>query len=484
MSIDLTAMVVTHSEGLEKAKKTRDFLEFSCGLEARVFVGTTGRNLKREYPWRFLGKDCQPPPSYYDPHLRRVLTLGEMGCLMSHIMAIEVTKPPFWLGPVLYVEDDIAPGTLFDNLRAVLDEVENTEYDLVYLGQRHHRDTKPSGRFLYEVEEGERPWWTSSYILSASGREKVLNSPFDSMMCAADDYLAAVFGKHSDPWLNARIGAEGEHRVFSTLDRVFTQPTFQGSLTERGPYVNEPSNISAFTFSTDKQHPGYRRLMNSAERFGYHFIDAGRNFDDWDTSKPGGISKLRGMQHHLLANPEINQDTNRLVLFVDGWDVVLNGGVGILETEYRKHYDGKVVAAAEVFCWPPDIKAEDYPDTGDNPFRYLNSGCYMGPASKVYRIIDRANCQPTDDDQGAMARIFLEGKENFVIDSDCRLFQCLNGVLDKVEVDPGTGILRNTITGTKPLVIHGNGNSDAWFDTPEGKTVGFRSSTTYGQLSD
>lgn len=470
----LKTVIVTYSEKLNQAKKTKDFLARN-NIDSEIVLGVNGRNLKPEPPWTLAGKTCKPVKQWYDVHSHRVLTLGEIGCLMSHYMAWEYTKDID--EDILYLEEDISPGPIFGNLKDILREMNNLDFDLAYLGQRTH-DVKPKniGRYFCEVRDYHRPWWTSSYCLSKEGRKKLLSSPIEYMMCPADDYLPSVFKKHSDGWLNEVLGAAGEHKVISTIDRVFSQYTFTNSTTERGPYLFEKSPFKTFTFSAPADYPGYLRMLQTAPRFGYQPINVSTG-EEWNTSGTGGLPKFQAMNIALENVPD-----DEIVLFVDGWDTMFNAGSGILLSRYNRDFKGKMVIASEMLCWPPHIKPERY-NNSNHIFRYLNSGVYIGPCKLVRETVKKAIDTQDHDDQGALAEVFLTDKSgNLVLDSDCKLFQCINGATKFLEVNKYKGNVFNNLTKTEPAVLHFNGNSDSLIDTDEWKYVGGRYRNNYGEM--
>ena len=68
------------------------------------------------------------------------------------------------------------------------------------------------------------------------------------------------------------------------------------------------------------------------------------------------------------------------------------------------------------------------------------------------------------------------------LDTDCRVFQCLNGALGDVQPDEGRGLLFNRSTQSWPAVIHANGPSKAWLER-EGRAVGGRWRRYYGDMT-
>ena len=470
----MKTVIVTYPEGLTKAKEARDRLSI---LDPEIVIGVTGTNLNPVAPWKLSGKLCHPVKHWYDVYTHRVLTLAEIGCTMSHWIAWEYTRD--YDGPVLYLEDDVIEGPMFRNLSQALGELEETDFDLSYLGQRFHEESTPLiSRCFHEVSDLHRPWWTSSYVLSKRGRDKILSSPIDSMMCPADDYLPAAFGKHSDVWLNHNINTGGDHTVLSTPARIFDQRTFIDSTTERGPFLKEDPQIVTLTFTTDEYHPGYVRMLETSERFGFQPVNIGSG-EGWSTSSTGGMPKV-----HALKKAVKNYDDGDTLLFVDGWDTMFNKGVGVMHSDYLKIMEGlgwtdKAIFASETTLWPTDLPAKSFEH--DSPFKYLNSGVFIGKVSTIKQVLDAID-MTDDDDQRAFANVYLN-TDLIEIDRSCLLFQCVNNATEYLRVDKSRGCVYNVLSKSNPSVVHFNGPSDQFADSEDWRYVGGRFRDVYGSIT-
>ena len=68
-----------------------------------------------------------------------------------------------------------------------------------------------------------------------------------------------------------------------------------------------------------------------------------------------------------------------------------------------------IVFSAELFCWPYQDYADKYPtrDSGD-PYKYLNSGGFMGSLLSLLRMFDIAGpVANRDDDQVRYIYIYI-----------------------------------------------------------------------------
>jgi len=151
---------------------------------------------------------------------------------------------------------------------------------------------------------------------------------------------------------------------------------------------------------------------------------------------------------------------NELVFLTDSWDVFLDGGLDELQESY-KAADVPVLFAAERKLWPPGCY-EGYPES-HTPYRYLNSGGFIGPAGVLLTILAECDSERIMD-QHYYHRQFLKD-QRLQLDTNCTVFQCLNGhpVYPHDTIPPELEFLHghwvNTITGSVPLQIHGNGKN-------------------------
>lgn len=161
-------------------------------------------------------------------------------------------------------------------------------------------------------------------------------------------------------------------------------------------------------------------------------------------------------------------DSLNLNFGTHSYDVILTGGEKEILPLFRKS-NASILMSAEEYCWPDPSLSPSYPRVEYPGKRFLNSGGFIGYAPHVYDMI---TSQPLDreddDDQLFLTRIFLNpdsrAKWNMKLDSRSEIFQTLNGIpAGEVEIRfhevTGDAFMVNTVTRTRPLVIHGNGGS-------------------------
>jgi len=150
------------------------------------------------------------------------------------------------------------------------------------------------------------------------------------------------------------------------------------------------------------------------------------------------------------------------LLFVDAHDVIFVGGMDEIERKIKLFPEHDAIFSSEKACWPDGSIANQYPET-DSQWKYLNSGTYL---FKPQKLIDAVESNPPTigiDDQLYWTKHFLNEKNRIILDTNCEIFQTLAhdngdsfGIID--------GKFTNKVTGTNPLIAHGNGRAFDEFD--------------------
>jgi len=196
-------------------------------------------------------------------------------------------------------------------------------------------------------------------------------------------------------------------------------------------------------------------LEQSAKAHGITYLNLGRQVT-WmggTMESQGGGQKINLVRNHLesLHNGDV-------VLFVDGYDVIINDTLPTILERYED-MGADIIFAAEKTCWPDATMSPQFPVTS-TPYKYLNSGAYIGKVGTLKDFLGEA--VPNDsDDQLWMHKRFLSpigttdwiSRSSVILDYEGYIFQCD----DDVEVINGQ--LANGMCC--PCIYHGNGGDDA-----------------------
>jgi hypothetical protein len=118
--------------------------------------------------------------------------------------------------------------------------------------------------------------------------------------------------------------------------------------------------------------------------------------------------KLEHVRKWLLDNlaTHIVRPTD-LVMHVDAYDVVLRGGEGAILQAWTDAGQPPVLVSVEKNLFPrrdlrPWFDAAADKHGAGSPYRYINSGTYMGEAQALAQVLTMPEMQGTGDDQGML----------------------------------------------------------------------------------
>lgn len=207
--------------------------------------------------------------------------------------------------------------------------------------------------------------------------------------------------------------------------------------------------LLAYTVATHDS-PELRRLVQSFRRSGIPLLVLG-----YGCKWQGFGNKILWLKEQLSKQ---NLVESHIVLFVDAYDVINLGTSSEIIEKFTK-FNRDLVISGEKGCHPDPHLAEEFKDNSP-PFRYPNSGGYIGYSSAVIEMLKSAKISPHEDDQRFVTRYVIQNAEKCVIDTNCEIFLPLfdMDVTDLKLTDDNTRILLRE-KGTLPCVLHGNGPS-------------------------
>lgn len=209
----------------------------------------------------------------------------------------------------------------------------------------------------------------------------------------------------------------------------------------------------------------YNTWLQSIRRFGVEPVVLGMG-EEWK----GLMTKPRRLRQYLRDG----KCSTDLLLVTDSYDVVFTAPPVEIEQRYREVWpELPVVFNAEKGIFPRTDLADKFPDPG-TPWRYLNSGLMIGPPASILKMLEGMWLDDIHDDyklpegrwvnpndQAWMQVFYVVQPVQIILDTHCRLFQCLSECsTDDVEMHAGPdglGRMKNKATGTVPLVLHFNG---------------------------
>jgi hypothetical protein len=164
---------------------------------------------------------------------------------------------------------------------------------------------------------------------------------------------------------------------------------------------------------------------------------------------------------------------DRLVMVLDAYDVLLNAPAAAVAEAFRA-FRSPIVYGAERGCWPykycTHMASVEYPERGELKRRgvfypYLNSGVGVGYAWALERAFSSLLAHPVFEEQDAVTRLYLEEQRGITfnpliaLDTRAVISQQLTLLREgELRFDrAAVGRWANVVTGSRPLVLHGNG---------------------------
>lgn len=206
-------------------------------------------------------------------------------------------------------------------------------------------------------------------------------------------------------------------------------------------------NPIVIAFTTHREYPGVLRLEESCRRWGWALDVVEHPWAGW-----GGRLKI------VAARATTWQATHTHVLHVDAWDVVATGPPADLGPALFAHGKPPMLFATEMACWPPDVDASIYPPR-TTPWWYAHSQwCWDLSQALPAGFLDLAD---SEDDQRHFHHLIAQQTPGIVLDRSCRVFQSLaHGHPHEHFFARSGNRWVNTMLGTKPLFMHGNGQTE------------------------
>jgi GR25 family glycosyltransferase involved in LPS biosynthesis len=367
---------------------------------------------------------------WIDPLLKTHLTHGEVGCFLSHyylwVTCLQLNVP------LLILEDDAIITDRF-SFREI-EEVLNKGYNFLYLGWLEMDKSLPIDEtFVIPTY----PYWTLAYALTPEAASVLVHQDIRNNIIPVDEYLPLKMKE-------LRPCAYREN-VIKSWDR-----------SEGGTDIDPTDRYRFFIdFKTHALTVGsddYRceKLYESSKKYNFEFLNIGKDviWNGTDMVGPGGGQKINILREYIHHLPD-----HDVILFCDGYDVFIANNLEEIVRRYLE-FKCKVVFAAEEVCWPNKSLAKYFPKS-HTPYRYLNSGLFIGRVDELKRIV-KNSITDSDDDQLYYQKAYLSNQFDIQLDFESHIFQCHDKIVYFQD-----GKLYNPKTNCYSCIYHGNGGEDA-----------------------
>ncbi|KAK3087084.1 hypothetical protein FSP39_001417 [Pinctada imbricata] len=171
------------------------------GVKAKVTEAVDGQTLNTTY-LKNLG--VRMLPGYVDPHWGRELTLGEVGCFLSHYFIWKDIMDNNHRRVIIFEDDARLDPSFRRRTLQMMEEAEKEvpDWDLIYLGRKQMTNDKeervPGTTSLLWPSYS---YWQLAYVLSNRGARKLIDQKPLRKMIPVDEYIPVMIDHHpKDSW--------------------------------------------------------------------------------------------------------------------------------------------------------------------------------------------------------------------------------------------------------------------------------------------
>lgn len=203
-------------------------------------------------------------PEYADPYHKRPMTMGEIGCFLSHYTIwekmVELNQEE-----VLVLEDDIKFEPFFkERAQRLMEEArEIGGWDLIYFGRKRLQENEA---FLKESESFVKvsyTYWTLGYVISLEGAKKLLAAEPLKRLLPVDEFLPIMFNEHpNDSW---KLKYETRNLNAWSANPLLLYPTHY---TGEAGYISDTEDSRQIELDSIKN--GQENLLTGEEKLLHH----------------------------------------------------------------------------------------------------------------------------------------------------------------------------------------------------------------------
>jgi len=447
--MDINCFIINLKRCSEKRERIIERMKDFPEINYQIFDAIDGQTLTQEYMDQHNYKTLD---QWTDPFHNRKTTKGEIGCTLSHYAVYQMALHSKYDITFVLEDDAEFSGNFIEKLKTTINRLNGIDWDMCYLGRKKMNPDESE----LPIKEGllypSYSYWSIGYLINKKFCNNIIQSNLLTNIIAIDEYLPLVgdISIHNQ----YRKYYDNTIKIVSVVDNIVypEKEAFKTSDTEISTYLpNNTSELLIITVATDKNEP-LERFIHTCNNYGLRYKVLGLDYE-WtggNMSKgPGG-----GMKLNLLKKELVDYDYDDIILFSDSYDVIFLSGSDEIMKKYKK-FETDVVFAGEKTCWPDKSMERIFED--DGPYRYINSGGFIGKVGVIKEIID-VEFDDTNDDQYLIHSRYELFIKNIKIDTSCEIFQTSSNNIEELEILYQKNRLKNRMYNTYPCHYHGNGS--------------------------
>jgi len=376
----------------------------------------------KDWDQMYAETGCKPRTEWLDPIHRRTLLKGEFGCSVSHYRVWQKIADSGLNGLIL--EEDV----VFSEINPSHADWMLEDHDSVWLGYRWN----------------DMGYWYNCHAYAITPETaNLLIEDFHNNIIPVDE------------WVPQKL--RDKRNYFYPAERVTQIPRSTRPSTIEDTDMLPENKMHIVTVATDTSKMW--ALKQSAYEYSATVVNLGEG-SEWysDMTGMGGMPKIKFVRDFVKTLP-----ADDIVLFMDGYDTFFADHPDEVLARF-KDFGVDLLFGAEEDCWPlshDEFFKQKWTPVDDAPYRYLNSGLFIGKAGAILSFIDLDAPYAKEDDQLYYQQRYLTlAGDNFPytvgLDYEAYIFQNHDPSISVVNEQ-----LYNDRTNCCGCIYHGNGGDDA-----------------------
>eukprot|EP01091_Cochliopodium_minus_P012968 TRINITY_DN4061_c0_g1_i1.p1 TRINITY_DN4061_c0_g1~~TRINITY_DN4061_c0_g1_i1.p1 ORF type:complete len:873 (+),score=234.62 TRINITY_DN4061_c0_g1_i1:58-2676(+) len=437
--------------------------ELQVNIPFEFIEAIDGNKIDKEW---LAKNDAAPLISWRDPKIKRPLTKGEIGCMLSHIKAWDMIIESGQPGLILE-DDSVFSENFLMRVLDLKDDLTENYWEMFYFYRQQLRDGEK--RVGLNLVSPKYSYLTLSYSVTVEGAKKLRNTPIKQNLIPSDEYLSIMFGKSPLRRYTTLYDNYPKVVTLAHLDNDLITPvetSYEDSDTEKStsveelfdlPFLHQLNDDSYFVtigHTNDKKDEGFRFFERSANFYGISPLLV-------ETDEASNDFKIIQAVHNKLK--EVHSQVppkSRLVVLVclEAERTFFNADPYTISENYFGFKDLDILYAAQEKN-PHKINNErvDYYANTIHNWKYLSPNMFLSDFHYLNKLFENFLNQKTQQKVPFVdyaADSFFSNLNRAKLDLTCEMFQTIQKNNEQLDVFPKNSKVTNLITYTNPQVFH------------------------------